>query len=118
MIVDGEEGFGPLDRDAAEFVRSREGIQTRETEVLEESGPGRELHRLADHLGAAGFDHHSSAYWQLNSGCVDHYLYTYSSGVLDGDQSYQASRTLGNWGLTAACTSSEGGGLSFYAGVR
>lgn len=69
-------------------------------------------------LTAAGFDHHSSAYWQLNSGCVDHYLYTYSSGVLDGDQSYQASRTLGNWGLTAACTSSEGGGLSFYAGVR
>ncbi len=63
------------------------------------------------------FDHHSSAYYHLQGSCVGHYLYSYSNNG-DGDQSYKVNRTLGSWTATAGCSSSEGGGLAFYAAVR
>jgi len=65
-----------------------------------------------------GVDHHSTNYWHLNCGCQRHYLYSYSSGVGDQDASYKVNTALGNWTATAGCSSTEGGGLALYVGVR
>jgi hypothetical protein len=65
-----------------------------------------------------GVDHHSTAYYHLNSGCVQHYLYSYSNAVVDGDAGYDVSVTLGAWTATNACQLEEGGGLVFYAAMR
>src|SRR5690606_16756192 len=65
-----------------------------------------------------GFDNHNAGYQMLNCGCQRHYLYSYSAGNADSDGAYQASTTLGGWNATAGCTSTEGGGIAFYAAMR
>jgi cysteine-rich repeat protein len=65
-----------------------------------------------------GVDHHSSQYFHLNCGCTRLYLYSYSNGVADGDGSYKVNTGLGAWTATAACSSTEGGGLALFAAVR
>jgi len=65
-----------------------------------------------------GNDHHSNTYLHLNCNCARHYLYSYSSNLADGDGSYKVNTALGTWTATAACTSSEGGGLALYLAVR
>src|SRR5690606_10194832 len=59
-----------------------------------------------------------AGYQMLNCGCQRHYLYSYSAGNADSDGAYQASTTLGGWNATAGCTSTEGGGIAFYAAMR
>jgi hypothetical protein len=67
----------------------------------------------------SGFDHHNTVnYYDLNCNCDRQYLYSYSDGTLDSDASYKAHSALGGWTATAACTSSEGGGMAFYAAMR
>jgi len=66
-----------------------------------------------------GVDHHQVAYYNLNCGCLQHYLYSYSSGVLDGDAAYHVNDGLGSWTGTSGCaTGKEGGSFKFYAGMR
>jgi hypothetical protein len=66
-----------------------------------------------------GFDHHNkNIYYHLNCGCQRMYLYSYSSLVADGDDSYNINTGLGAWTATAVCSSLEGGGLVLYAAMR
>ena len=48
----------------------------------------------------AGFDEHNSSYPMLNRGCWNHYIYSKSSAVLDGDAGYSANIGLGDWTAT------------------
>ncbi|MCB9739534.1 MAG: DUF4215 domain-containing protein [Deltaproteobacteria bacterium] len=66
----------------------------------------------------AGFDHHSGNYWMLNGGCVNHFLYSYSSASNDGDAGYDVNTGLGAWTATTSCAGDEGGQLKFYMAVR
>jgi hypothetical protein len=66
-----------------------------------------------------GFDHHQPVnYYDLNCNCDRQYLYSYSANTLDSDASYKANTGLGGWTATAACSSTEGGGILFYAAMR
>jgi hypothetical protein len=65
-----------------------------------------------------GVDHHSANYYHLNCGCDRHYLYSYSNASGDGDAGYDASASLGAWGVTQACDSAEGGALRFFMAIR
>ena len=67
---------------------------------------------------SAGFDHHTAAYYHLNTHCSNHYLYSYSSSNRDGDAGYDVNTGLGNWAATSSCDSAEGGNLVFYAGMK
>jgi hypothetical protein len=64
------------------------------------------------------FDHHGDTYYHLQSSCVGHYLYSYSSAVNDSDAGYDVNLALGDWTATTACDSAEGGSLVFYAAMR
>jgi len=65
------------------------------------------------------FDLHNQAqYRYLNNGCGNHYLYSYSNNVQDGDAAYYASVALGAWTGPNGCTSSEGGSFKIYAAMR
>lgn len=56
-------------------------------------------------------DRHNPAYWMLNRGCGNSYIYEYGAG------SYESSMNLGAWKKTHTCA---GGikGLSFYVATR
>ena len=69
-------------------------------------------------MTVTGFDHHSANYRMLNCNCDRHYLYNYSANSADGDGKYEANTALGAWTVTAGCSSSEGGGIEFYAAMR
>ncbi len=64
-----------------------------------------------------GVDHHSTAYWNLNCGCAQHYLYSYqrSGGEAAG---YDVNTSLGSWTGTSGCHSADGGTMAFYAAMR
>jgi hypothetical protein len=64
------------------------------------------------------FDLHSTSYRHLNSSCVNHYLYSYSINVQDGDAAYYPAITLGAWTGPNTCVSSEGGSMKVYAAMR
>jgi hypothetical protein len=65
-----------------------------------------------------GFDHHHTNYYKLNNNCVGHLFYSFSSTSLDGDQGYEVNSGLTGWSATAACSGTESGHMSFYAGMR
>ena len=52
-------------------------------------------------LTSGVLDHHSSSYYNLNSGCVGHYLY--SLGPSASGASYDVNTALGSWAVTHAC---------------
>jgi carbonic anhydrase/acetyltransferase-like protein (isoleucine patch superfamily) len=64
------------------------------------------------------FDHHGGNYYHLQSSCVGHYLYNYSSAEADSDAGYDVNIGLGDWAATSACHAPEGGSLAFYTGMR
>lgn len=67
-----------------------------------------------------GFDHHSTAYRQLNCNCDRQYLYSYSAGngVNDSDAAYNVNTGLGAWTATQTCNGNEGSGVALYAAMR
>ena len=65
-----------------------------------------------------GFDKHGANFSRLNCNCDRQYFYSYSAVTLDGDATYNANTALGGWSVSAACSSTEGGGLRFYAAMR
>jgi cytoskeletal protein CcmA (bactofilin family) len=67
---------------------------------------------------AAGFDHHSTTYHHLNSGCGNSYLYSYSNTAADSDAGYDVNTALGDWDVTSSCEAGEGGTLVAYFAVR
>nr|VFJ77250.1 MAG: Fibrinogen beta and gamma chains, C-terminal globular domain [Candidatus Kentron sp. FW] len=69
-------------------------------------------------LKSVGFDHHNTTYYHLNSGCANHYFYSYSLSNQDGDAGYDVNTGLGDWTATSSCHSAEGGNMAFYAGMR
>jgi DNA ligase (NAD+) len=63
---------------------------------------------------SAGFDHHNTvSYNHLNSGCGNHYFYSYGAGA-----SYDVSTALGTWTVTSACEGAAGGTTGFYFALR
>lgn len=66
------------------------------------------------------FDHHGSTYRMLNVSCVNHYLYSFSTGAYDSDPGYEIDTGLSGWGTqTRTCAhGNEGGLLRFYSAMR
>jgi hypothetical protein len=67
---------------------------------------------------SGGFDHHSSTYYHLNSGCAGHYFASYSHTATDSDAGYEAPTALGDWAASGGCNAAEGGAFVFYAATR
>jgi len=57
------------------------------------------------------FDHHSTSYYHLNSGCD--YMYFYNYGT-----TYNVNSALGSWSITTACSSNDIGMGAWYAAMR
>jgi len=60
---------------------------------------------------STSFDHHSTGYYHLNAGCVNHYFYQYGT-------SYNVNTALGDWAVSHACVPSGTQLGSWYAGMR
>ena len=54
----------------------------------------------------------------VSAQCADQLLYSWTDVQLDGDGSYAAGATLGNWGAEGSCDGAEGGGFAFSVSVR
>lgn len=66
-----------------------------------------------------GFDHLDDQAWHKNLGCENHYLFSASSDVPDGDSGYGVQTDLGSWTADAVtCNTSETGHLPIYFAVR
>jgi len=61
---------------------------------------------------SGGLDHHGGNYYNLNSGCVRHFIYQY------GTASYDVNTGIGSWSTTATCTSSCDSRFTFYMAMR
>ena len=57
-------------------------------------------------------DHHNGGYYNLNSGCVRHYIYQF------GSSGYDVNTGTGSWSSTSGCSSSCSASFGFYAAVR
>jgi hypothetical protein len=60
-------------------------------------------------ISPPGLDHHSNTYYELNGGCANMLLYSYSAAARDEDAGYDVNTGLGSWTSTSACEGGEGG---------
>ena len=63
-------------------------------------------------LRYAALDHHSNNYYNLQSGCVNQFLYNH------GTSGYDVSQALDGWATTHPCTNECSTRFAFYVGIR
>lgn len=66
---------------------------------------------------SGSFDHHSSNYYHVISGCTGHYLMNLST-AMDTDAAYKSFSGLGAWSALSTCNGNEGSDVVFYAAMR